>query len=168
MSIKEAQEKTTEVALHNRHKLRREFWELTLEALGESSCNLYSNVNAGKDHWLSAGSGLSACPYTLIFSTKEVRVHVEMTRSSKEENKFIFDALYQQKDALEASFGQALDWLRMDDKKASRIQFSHAVDGFDKANWAEMIEWLVKHLTLLEATFKQPLQAVGRELKRHS
>lgn len=168
MSIKEAQEKTTEVALHNRHKLRREFWELALEALGESSCNLYSNVNAGKDHWLSAGSGLSACPYTLIFSTKEVRVHVEMTRSSKEENKFIFDALHQQKDALEASFGQALDWLRMDDKKASRIQCSHAVEGFDKANWPEMIEWLVKHLTLLEATFKQPLQAVGRELKRHA
>lgn len=165
MSIKEAQEKTTEVALHNRHKLRLAFWEQALDALGDSACSLYNNVNPGKDHWLSAGSGLRACPYTMIFAVKEVRVELDMSRSVTAENKFIFDTLYQQKDAIESKFGQPLEWLRMDEKKASRVQLSHAVDGYDKANWPEMIAWLVEHLSLLEGAFKGALQEVSRGLK---
>lgn len=165
MSIKEAQEKTTEVALQNRHKLRLAFWEQALEALSESACGLYNNISPSKDHWLSAGSGTRACPFTMIFGIKEVRVEVGMSRSVTAENKYIFDALYQQKDAIEASFGDALEWLRLDEKKASRIQFTRAVDGYDKANWPEMISWLVKYMMLLEAAVKQPLQVVNRGLK---
>lgn len=165
MSIKEAQEKTTKVAQQNSHKLRMEFWEQALEAFGESSCGLFNNINPTKDHWLSAGSGMRACPFTLVFSTKVVRVQLQMMRESVEENKYIFDAMLQQGETIEASFGHKLEWLRLDDKKSSRVQFSCSFDGYDKSNWPEMIAWLVKYMSLLETAVKQPLQVVNREMK---
>jgi len=74
ISAKEAEEKTTEVVLKNRHNVRREYWEHALEVFQSSPCTLYNNISPSKDHWLSAGSGLSGCPYALIFLQKELRV----------------------------------------------------------------------------------------------
>lgn len=165
MSIKEAQEKTIEVAVQKRHKVRLAFWEQALEAFNESPCGLYNNISPGKDHWLSAGSGARSCPFTLIFGTKEIRVQAEMLRSSTAENKHIFDALYQQKDKIEVAFGHELEWLRLDDKKASRVQYARAVEGDDKANWPAMIEWLVEHMIRLEKAVKPVLLEINNRLK---
>ncbi|MGF1758953.1 DUF4268 domain-containing protein [Photobacterium sagamiensis] len=166
MNAKEADEKNTEVELKNRHKIRTAFWEKALEAMKSSQCDLFNNINPSKDHWLSAGSGVRSCPYTLIFGVREVRVQVEMTRTGSSENKFIFDSLYTQKDNIENAFGEELQWLRLDTKKASRIQYKKEFEGYNKDNWFEMIQWLVKHMTNLEQAFKQPLLRVNSELKK--
>ena len=71
ISAKEAEEKSTEVVLKNRHNVRHQYWEQALEVFQNSSCTLYNNVSAGKDHWLSAGSGLRGCPYNLLLLQKE-------------------------------------------------------------------------------------------------
>lgn len=71
INAKEAEEKTTEVVLKNRHSVRREYWEQALEVFQKSDCHLFNNISPSKDHWLSAGSGLSGCPYNLIFLRKK-------------------------------------------------------------------------------------------------
>jgi hypothetical protein len=94
----------------------------------------------------------------LIFSGKEVRVELWLGKSDREFNKRAFDALYAQKDTIEASFGAELEWLRLDNKKSSRVQFSYSVDGFNKDNWSIMISWLVDNMIKLEAVFNQRLK----------
>jgi len=165
MNAKEADEKHTEVALKNRHKLRLAFWEQTLDSLKDSHCNLFNNVNPSKDHWLSAGSGMSSCPFTLIFGVKEIRVELGMSRSSTLENKHIFDALIKDKESIEESFGEHLDWQRLDNKKACRIQFSKPVDGYNKENWSTMIEWLIEHIVRLEIALKPALNSINQQMK---
>jgi len=165
MSVKEKEEKATKTRKSNSEQLRPAFWELTLEALRASSVDLFNNINPSKDHWLSAGSGLRACPFSMIFSVKEARVEFYMSRSHGEENKYIFDRLFQQKSAIEEAFGDALEWQRLDNKKACRIQFSKAFDGYNQENWPQMVDWLVSHIGLLEAAFANPLVEIKQSLK---
>ena len=160
MSVKDAEEKKIIQASRNSHRLRLEFWAEALEALSESDCDIFKNRNATKDHWLDAGSGLSGCPYTMIFSAKEVRVELWLGKSDREFNKHAFDTLYEQKETIESNFGAELEWLRLDNKKSSRIQFSYPVDGYNKDNWPEMINWLVKNMIKLEQAFSQPLKGL--------
>lgn len=166
ISAKEAEEKTTEVVLKNRHTVRREYWEHALEVFQNSPCTLYNNISPSKDHWLSAGSGLRGCPYALIFLQKELRVEISIARSSTEENKFVFDFLNANKAKIEESFGDQLEWLRLDDKKSSRVQYTCKAEGFNKEQWSEWIEWHLAQMTKLEKAFKAPLQQVSEALKK--
>lgn len=168
ISAKEAEEKSTEVVLKNRHHVRHQYWELALETFQNSPCTLYNNISAGKDHWLSAGSGLRGCPYNLLVLQKELRVEMGISRSLTEENKFLFDFLYSKKDKIEESFGEPLEWMRLDDKKSSRVQFSCKADGFNKEQWPEWVEWHLTNMTKLEKAFKTPLQQAAEALKNEN
>jgi hypothetical protein len=168
MSAKETEQKSTEAELKNGHRLRLAFWEQTLEAMKHSSTTLFNNISPTKDHWLNAGSGIGSVPFTLIFSNKEVRVELNMMRSETSENKFIFDQLYKKRTMIEAQFGNALYWERLDNRKASRVKYSQTFEGYNRDNWPEMIAWLVKHIAKLEQAFKKPLAEINKELKQTS
>lgn len=165
MMAKEAEEKSASNEQRQSHRLRLEFWEQALEAFSQSSCNLYNNVSPGKDHWLSAGSGLSGMVFSLIFGKSEVRVEFSMQRSEAEANKFVFDSLEAQKENIEMEFGNTLIWKRLPDQKACRIQFRKPVDGYDDANWPDMIAWLVEYMARLEKALSEPLEKIRHELK---
>ncbi|HDY8019955.1 TPA: DUF4268 domain-containing protein [Vibrio vulnificus] len=166
INAKEAEEKTTEVVLKNRHTVRREYWERALEAFQKSSCQLYNNISPSKDHWLSAGSGLSGCPYNLIFLQKELRVELWISRGVTEENKYLFDLLSQSKQDIEHTFGAELEWMRLDEKKSCRIQFSTKADGFNKETWPQAVAWHLEQMTKLEKTLKGPLQKAAEAMKQ--
>ncbi len=165
MTSKDNEEKIVRGAVKKRHKLRLAFWERALDALKENNVTLYQNISPSKDHWLNAGSGVRSCPYTLIFGKNEVRVEVLLSRSKRSENKWLFDQLMKQKDALEEAFGDKLIWERLDSKKASRIVYAKSFDGYQQENWPEMIEWMVNYIKRLENTFKKPLQQLNQSLK---
>ena len=165
ISQKEAEVKTTEKEAKDRHKIRQEFWGKTLEALRASQTSLFNNISPSKDHWLSAGSGVSYCPYNLIFGNKIIRVEMQVSWGAKEENKFIFDQLLAHKAQIDATFGHELSWERLDDKISSYIRYGQAVDGDNRDNWPEMIKWLVEHIIKLEAAFKKPLYDAVQALK---
>lgn len=165
ISAKEAEEKTTEVVLKNAEKLRRAYWEQALEVFQTSSCVLYNNISPSKDHWLSAGSGVTGCPYNLIFLQKELRVELKIGRNVVEENKFIFDFLYQMKGVIETTFGEPLHWMRLDDKKMSRIQFASQADGYSRDKWQDHIQWHLAQMIRFEKALKQPLLKAAEALK---
>lgn len=162
---KEKEQQSTERGLAKREKLRLAFWEQALAALEGAGVTLYSNVSPSKDHWLNAGSGLNGVPYQMIFSQKEARVGLWLSRSNKEENKWIFDRLDQQKTAIHTEFGAPLEWRRMDDNKASGIGYRKEFDGYDPSHWPEMIAWLTSHVKRLEKAFGGRLKPLAQKLK---
>lgn len=162
---KEKEEHAIEPGQSARHALRVDFWGKTLETLEKAGVDLYENIGPSRDYWLSAGTGLSGVHYRMIFSKVEARVDFVLESGTKEKNKAMFDYLHERRAKLEAEFGAALDWVRLDEYKVSIIAFAKPFDGFNQESWAEMIAWLVTHIRKLEATFK-PEIANLRELLR--
>lgn len=165
MMAKEDEEKSASNEQRRSHGLRLAFWEQALEAFSQSSCRLFDNISPGRDHWLSAGSGLSGMSFNLIFGKSEIRVEFYMSRPQAETNQLVFDQLFAQKEQIEAAFGAELEWQPLPNRKACRIQYSRAVDGYNKDNWADMINWLVEHMTRLEAALSAPLGVIRQNLK---
>lgn len=167
MSTKDGEEKAAQDTRKQRHKIRVAFWEQALGQLRKDGVTLYQNINPSDDHWLSAGSGVRACPFNLIFSRDEARVELSLQRVDADDNKWLFDRLHGEKTAIEATFGHPLEWRRMEDKKASKITFAQAFDGYDRATWPQMIAWLSEHIRKLEAAFKEPLARLNRQIRTH-
>jgi hypothetical protein len=165
ISEKESEQKTVERSLVKAKNRNVQFWEQALEQLDRAGVGLYRNVSAGKDHWLWAGSGLSGVPYSMIFLKSEARVEISIARKDKEENKRIYDLLYDQKDAIEERFGAEFNWMRLDDRISCRISYGKAFDGHDTEQWPEIIDWLVEHVQRLEKAFRPEFEKVKRELK---
>ncbi|MDB6139514.1 MAG: uncharacterized protein JWO94_2586, partial [Verrucomicrobiaceae bacterium] len=166
ISEKEKEEHRAERGQATRHTLRTEFWHRALEALEQAGVELYQNVGPGRDHWLSAGSGLGGAHYDMIFCHDEARVDFAISRSSKEENKLLFDSLHSRRGQVEQKFGHPLEWQRLDDKKASMIRFRKVFDGHDKTSWPEMIAWLVENMRQLEAALKGEIPALRQLLAK--
>ncbi|RWR05300.1 DUF4268 domain-containing protein [Paenirhodobacter populi] len=167
MSNKDGEEKAAQDTQKHRHKLRLAFWEAALAQLRADGVTLYQNVSPTKDHWLSAGSGVSSCPYQMIFGRDEARVELSLSKPDGHENKRLFDQLITRRQEIETAFGNVLDWRRMDDKKQSRIVFSRDFDGYNRESWPEMIAWLSEHIRKLEAAFKEPLARLNRQIRTH-
>lgn len=165
MAQKESEERSAQGAQNRRHELRHAFWVKTLEALRAHGVSRYENISPSKDHWLASATGVSGCGYQLIFSKDETRVELYLSRPRADENKWIFDRLKQEKQEIEGRFKVKLQWQRLDDKKASRICYSHPFDGFNKENWPEMIDWLCTHTIKLEEAFSEPLGRLNQQLK---
>lgn len=166
MSAKEAEEKNTEEVRKNRHLVRLEYWEQLLSVFATSDCNLFDNRSPTKDHWLDAGSGVGQCRYRLIFSKKELRAELVFERSVAEQNDYLFDQFFMEKDTIEAEFGNQLQWLVMDGRKSCRIQIKCSVEGFEKANWPRYIEWHLKHIMSFEKTLKERLYKAKLNLEK--
>lgn len=162
---KEREEKEADKAQKTRHDIRRAFWEEALEALRDAGVTLYQNISPSRDHWLSAGSGLSSCPYNLIFGKNEARVELSIQRADAEENKQIFDALEARKAEIESAFGAELAWKRMEAKKSSRIQYAQPFDGYNREHWPEIIAWMIDHIQRLEKAVRGPLQQAGAAIR---
>lgn len=165
MATKETEATATQGAMRQSHRLRLEFWQHLLEVFKDKGISKYVNISPSKDHWLTAATGVSGCGYALIFGKTEARVELSLQRSSKEENKWIYDQLYSQKDELDKAFGHQMEWRRMADKISSRIQYATAFDGYNKDNWPDIIEWLGQHMEKLDRAFTAPLAKINTRLK---
>ena len=164
MATKESEEKSVQGTQVRRYELRRAFWTRMLEELRGRSIARYANISPSKYHWLGSATGVPGCGYHLIFSKTEARVELGLGRP-KAENKWIFDQLAKQKQEIEERFGAKLQWLRLEDKKTSRICYSQAFDGYNEENWPAMIEWLCEHFVKLEEAFSEPLARLNQRLR---
>lgn len=165
MAEKETEVKSVQGAQRNSHKVRYEFWTQCLEAMRARGLSRYSNISPSKDHWISSGTGVSNCVYSLIFSRSEIRVEFSAQRSDQIENKMIFDELYSKREEIERTFGHELGWKRLDHRKSSRIEYAKTIDSYNQENWPEIIEWLSQHILLLESALRERLQRLNQVLK---
>ena len=165
MSAKEASEKATKAELKSRHKIRLEYWGKCLEAFQKSSCDIFDNISPSKGNWVTGGSGVNSVPYCMIFGYDLSRVQLNLQKSSREENKFIFDYLFSKKDEIEEAFGHELIWSIKEGQISSYIKYEQSFDGTNRDNWPEIIDWHVKYMTKLEEALQDHLNRANRLLK---
>jgi len=136
--------------LAERHKKRFEFWKILLEK-SKGKTTLFSNVSPNIYSWIGMGAGKSGLGFNYGITNKngQIELYIDRGKESEEENKKIFDQLFNHKDEIENSFGEKLEWKRLDDRRASRILKVYEYTGLnDREKWnrlqADMIDDMIK------------------------
>lgn len=136
-----------------RFSIRKEFWKQLLPQI--ENTNLFSNVNPGKDHWISTGAGKAGVVYSLVITQNYVRMELALSTSNKELNKKYFIKLLSNKETMETAFGDKLEWEELKDYKMSRIKYElRNVSIYEDNNWGEMQSFLIKYLPKFEKALK--------------
>lgn len=137
-------------------KLRIRYWTAFREYLRECHSALRPQ-KPSRDHWYSFGIGTIRAHTAALLITRDNNIAVELTMNA-EDAKDVFHELYEQKDAIEKSVGEPLDWREMPDKKASRIVIFKPADGYKEETWPEQFAWLREKLETFDKVFR-PLLA---------
>jgi len=167
MAEKKQEDSDTQEELKSRHKIRLEFWKQHLEKVNQSETNLFQNINPSKDNWLSAGVGMSGLGLNFVISKSYARTELMIARSDKEENKIIFDQLFQKKEQIEQDFGNELIWERLDSKKSCRIKYEiQDVSIYEKDDWDKMMEFMIANMIKMEKALKNPLRQINQKMKK--
>ena len=96
---------------------------------------------ASTDHWYDIAIGTSAAHIGITLVNKENCIGVELYIN---DDKQIFDNLYQKKEKIENELGLSLDWQRLDGKKASRIMYRIPGLDFDNhSNYDELMNEII-------------------------
>lgn len=163
---KETEEKIAQVEQRKTERMREEYWAKALQALRAAHVGIYQNISPSDQHWLSASCGIASVSYALILLKKELRVELGFGRPEAAENKWLFDKLREKQASIEDAFGHPIEWLRLDNKKASRLQFSLPCEGYDRDRWDDYISWHVATIQKFEKALRQPLQQLGQAFKQ--
>lgn len=137
----------------NRYNIRKKYWSQLLPLLGNTQ--LFSNVGASKDNWLSTGAGVTGVAYTFVIAQSYARVEISILTSSKELNKTYFKELLRNKLLIEESFGNELIWEELPEYKMSRIKVEkNDVNVFDESEWERVNDFMVTNLLKFERAFQ--------------
>ena len=103
--------------MNESQKNRLEFWTQFNEVV-DSKGKPFNKRKATTDHWYNVAIGSSDASISIDLVNKEHKIRVSLWIN---DNKDIFDALFQRKDEIETALGFGLEWNRLDNKKASYI-----------------------------------------------
>lgn len=165
MAEKDSEEQSTKGAKRLSHQMRLEFWDQLLPELRQAGFERWQNINPTKDSWLSSATGVGGCSINLCFLRNEIRAEFVLNRSEKDENKWLFDQLFEDRERYEETVGEALEWRRIDDKKVSMVVCKIPAQGYSKENWLEMTAWLVDRYRKMDEAFSEPVRRLAARMK---
>jgi len=130
-----------------------------LIARGKERSPLHDYMRVYRRPYTGAASGLSGAKYFYYIATRWSRVELYIDRLSVDENKRMFDTLFENKAPVEESFGEKLKWERLDDKRACRISY-RIPGGYNdpESTWPSIQERLVDSMIKLERSLTPLLQ----------
>lgn len=145
-----------------RYDVRLKFWE-GLVAIARSRQTRHANIKPGSYHWLGASSGIRGLGFNYVTVQDHGTAELYIDRGEVGENKRIFDELLGQKAEIEARFGGALSWERLETKRACRIKC--VVDGggyrSPESQWPTIQASMVSTMSKLEEALKPSLDTLG-------
>lgn len=129
-----------------RRDARFAFWRVLLAHANEQS-DLHARISSNRFHWLGTRRYRQWWNYVVL--QNETRAELYIDAPEAPENKALFDTLHAERLAIEADFGGALSWQRLDDKRASRISVTVPGGWADDQTWPSAIEQIVSAMQRL-------------------
>lgn len=139
-----------------------QYWAKLLAYGRDNKLDLFRNRNGSRSSTISAGSGIAGVSYTLSLLKDKIRIDLYINKSTSEENRIIFNLLYEDKDLIERKFdNKQLNWECSDEGKTARISYSR---DFQRENLGksddEYIKWHVEYIKKLEYALKESLSKI--------
>ena len=135
-------------------ELRYAYWKEYVEYVSSDKdfVKMFNIQKPATHHWLNHYIGKDACHMALNMIYKRDELVAEIYIS---DNKELFAKLFKNKEAIEESFGEELDWKELPEKKASRIMVTKSVNDFsDESEWYSQFAWAKDILTRLYKAIK--------------
>lgn len=131
---------------------RLEFWTQFNQVLEEKG-KPFNKRKATTDHWYDIAIGSSQCHMTINLVNKEHKIRIGLYIN---DNKELYDSLYDRKGEIESAIGYELEWWRLDGKKASMIGTHIKQLDFNKQdNYPELMDKTIEIVVKLRDTFKK-------------
>ena len=153
--IKESKNQKSTDTLNKSQSERLEFWTQFNDhviARGKP----FNIHKAGSAHWYDVSVGTSEAKISIALINKDSYVSVELYIY---DNKALFDKLFEKHEEIEHQLGFEIEWLRLENSKASRIQSK--IDGLnfdDHSNYDELIEEAIDKAIKMREVFKNRLK----------
>ena len=138
-----------------RYRIRQRFWTCLLERAAERS-PLHRAIKPSQGTWLSTSAGLGGiAALNYVVREHEGQVELYMDSHDKDRHQAVFDALAAQRQQIEAELEHALDWQRMDERRACRICWVTDTGGWrDESKWDEVQEQMVEAMIRLDVALR--------------
>lgn len=145
--------------LPERDKLCYQFWNQLL-GYAKTKTELHSKITPGKDIWCGMGAGTGGLGFNYVIFQHQARVELYIDKGKDEVNKDIFDRLAAAKEEIEQSFGEPLEWERIDGRRACRIKKDLPLGGYrdDEQAWPKIHEAMVGAMIRLHKALSPHIQ----------
>lgn len=144
LKIKDNAETNTD---EGRYSLRRKFWNYALPEI-KSHTGYFQNVNTSKMNWIGGFIGHAGLSINCIGNMDSVRVEFYISTPDIENNKKIYDYIYQKTDEKTA---EKFIWERGERLKASKIFIEQKGIGIaSREQWRDATEFLIKGIQQID------------------
>jgi len=152
----------TKKEMAERHVLRQKWWTMLLERAKERT-KLHASNSPSRYNWVGTTAGIRGANYNYLVNqhASQVELYIDLGKGAKENNEAIFDALAEQREKVEETFGEALEWERLESKRACRIVKRFSLGGYrdDEGAWPKiqdaMIDAMVRFSKALDPHVKK-------------
>jgi len=144
--------------------LMRRYWE-SLLIISNKRTKLHANISPSVNPWISTSSGVSGLSFNYAVRQNNIQaeLYIDFGEDKAEQNLLAFDMLHGHKAEIEDAFGGALEWQRMENRRACRIRKLIEINGYK----APQEEWPVAQEAAVDAMvqMEQALMPHIKQLK---
>lgn len=152
--VKQSKSKSGEGELNRSQSERLVFWE-HFNRVVTGRGKPFNLRKVSTDHWYDVSLGTSEAHISITLVNKDGTVGIELYITN---NKDLFDRLYEKKSEIEQQLNLGLEWLRLDNKKGSRIKYSlPGLDFDDHSNYDELMNKTIDIVEKMRDIFKKYL-----------
>ena len=136
----------------------REFLRSLLER-ARTRTNLHAKTRVGVNNYVSASAGTTGITYHYVAVMDRGNVDLYIDSNDKEWNKSVYKSLFSQKQEIERSFGEELEWQLLPDNRASRVRYT--IYGYDlrvRDQWEPFQDRLIDAMIKLDKVIRPIIQ----------
>ena len=139
----------------NRSEAYVRFWK-GLQERSKGRTELFVNLKPRDQYWMNTGIGRQGISLGYVLSNRWASVDLYIDTGDKQRNKAVFDALQAQQAAIEADFGERLEWLRLEHKRSSRIIRRFEEGGLTPTDdWPALQDRMIDAMIRLDRAFRE-------------
>lgn len=133
--------------------LQQDYWTALREYMVENE-SVVKPTKPGAQHWMTLAIGRSHFQLQTFANVKEGRIALGLTMTGPDAKPH-FHMLFQERQQIEAEFGEKLEWLELPERKESRIMLhDKQADPNDRDDWPAQHAWLSEKLERFDAVFR--------------
>ena len=149
-TVSRAARKIEEEGLSASQELQLKYWSHLSEYLEANSDTKLRSPGAKGWSDFSLGKTNAILRISISTQTGKLAAGVYLYKNMKEK----YGYLYDQKDAIEASFGEALEWENNPDKQTAVIKIEKSADISNESDWLDQHEWFKQKLEAFRRVFR--------------
>lgn len=134
--------------------LQQKFWEYLNE---QDTKGILGNRKARPRHWHDVSIGSAKAHVALTLNKTNDTIGCELY-IPKDDDKRIFDKLLSQQNEIESLARTKFEWMRLDDKRATRIRITKSGNIGNQNEWSIYAQWMIENAEMFRMIFSRRIR----------